>query len=454
MSVVSPRATRLPFRFAVTLLTTAALFMGRGTSLQAQGAAQGPPAPTTVPGAKSAVTGFPVLQQGAPTPATPPADRDLAPSTVGISEPTPVATAAPAAAVATRARKDSLTRAGVVSKDIHQFLDAWVGRSGKLLARFVAPQHTMNVPLLSALFGDADAGEWTPGMQRVQDPEDAERRPFALFGMRSFGEKSDGYVNGYRMGFWPSEKGRHRSAAYENPEGFIEVTKENQDMYVSEHFRLRDFLTHNQEDVWPKYMVLREDLVDKLELVIEDLNEHGVKADHMRVLSGFRSPQYNNDLGDASGRARDSRHQFGDAADVYIDNDGDGRMDDLNHDGKVDFADAKVILKAVERVEAEYPDLVGGVGLYHATGSHGPFAHIDVRGSRARWIRGGSRTRPRHKSRARHGAHGTKAGHKGAAHGSRKATATRHGHARAVRPHKKPGSASKHTKHAKTTKHE
>jgi hypothetical protein len=44
-----------------------------------------------------------------------------------------------------------------------------------------------------------------------------------------------------------------------------------------------------------------------------------------------------------------------------------------------------VILEAVERVEQAHPDVVGGVGVYHATNAHGPFAHVDVRGNRARW---------------------------------------------------------------------
>ena len=167
----------------------------------------------------------------------------------------------------------------------------------------------------------------------------------------------------YRVGFWPEEKGRLRSDAYENPDGFIEVTRENQNTRVSEHFLLSDFLTHDQEGVWPKYLVLKEPLLDKLELVIQDLERHGINAEGMEVLSGFRTPDYNLGLGDESGRARDSRHQFGDAADVIIDNNDDGRMDDLNRDGRVNFADVRIILAAVERVEHQYPDLVGGTGL-------------------------------------------------------------------------------------------
>ena len=40
------------------------------------------------------------------------------------------------------------------------------------------------------------------------------------------------------------------------PRGFIEVTLENQDFHVSEHFRLRDFLTKGQQNVWPKYLLV------------------------------------------------------------------------------------------------------------------------------------------------------------------------------------------------------
>jgi uncharacterized protein YcbK (DUF882 family) len=76
--------------------------------------------------------------------------------------------------------------------------------------------------------------------------------------------------------------------------------------------------------VWPKYLCCAEDLVDKLELLIDDLNEHGVQVEHLAVMSGFRTPQYKPAGRSAArgGRAKDSRHQFGDAADVYVDNDG------------------------------------------------------------------------------------------------------------------------------------
>jgi hypothetical protein len=83
--------------------------------------------------------------------------------------------------------------------------------------------------------------------------------------------------------------------------------------------------------------------------------------------------------------ARASRHQYGDAADIIIDANRDGRMDDLDLDGRVTYADLQVLDRAVQLIEHKYPELVGGLGLYHEMGPSGPFAHIDVRGRRARW---------------------------------------------------------------------
>jgi uncharacterized protein YcbK (DUF882 family) len=126
--------------------------------------------------------------------------------------------------------------------------------------------------------------------------------------------------------------------------------------------------------------------VDKLELILADLEKHGISSRGVHVMSGFRTPQYNAHGGDPRGRASLSRHMYGDAADIFIDNNGDGSMDDLNHDGKINIDDARVILAAANRVEAAHPSLIGGVGVYRGTPAHGPFIHIDTRGYPARWI--------------------------------------------------------------------
>ena len=71
--------------------------------------------------------------------------------------------------------------------------------------------------------------------------------------------------------------------------------------------------------------------------------------------------------------------------DFYLDNDGNGSMDDLNGDGRVDVADARVLAAAADAVEKQNPELVGGIGIYRPTGAHNGFVHLDTRGYRARW---------------------------------------------------------------------
>jgi uncharacterized protein YcbK (DUF882 family) len=192
-----------------------------------------------------------------------------------------------------------------------------------------------------------------------------------------------GRLNGYHIGYYPTE-GSNRTDAYAPPTGFVEVTLENRDLRISEHLTLGQFLTQDQRSVWPKYVAIDPRLIDKLELVILELRAMGVLADRMVVMSGFRTPQYNqNRLGNPATSL--SRHQFGDAADVWVDNEGDWYMSDLNGDGRRDINDARVILEAVGRVERRHPELAGGAGVYRANRTRGPFIHIDVRGTRARW---------------------------------------------------------------------
>ncbi len=242
--------------------------------------------------------------------------------------------------------------------------DTSTGISGSLRIHLLAP-------------GSAPAGVYT-----VRGG--VAHQPFSFIGVLPFTAKRGEFIEGYHVGFWPAELHSVRAEAYENPLGFVEVTAENADVPVSDHFKMGDFVTHDGAP-FPKYIVLREELLDKLELVLSDLEMHGVSTQHVEVLSGFRTPAHNFALGDASGRARESRHQYGDAVDMIIDGDIHGRMDDLNHDGRVDVADVRVIEAAVDRVEKAHPELAGGLGLYREMGPSGPFAHIDVRGTRARW---------------------------------------------------------------------
>jgi hypothetical protein len=194
-------------------------------------------------------------------------------------------------------------------------------------------------------------------------------------------EEEGGRVRGYRVGTHPDEVYRDLPR-YRPPRGFVRVTRENAATRVSPRFRLGQFSV-KRPATWPRYTVLHERLLLKLELLVERARQRGVPVRGWRLLSGYRSPWYNRDIG----RPRFSRHIFGDAADVYVDVDGNGTMDDLNGDGRIDLLDADVLYDVVDRMDADpaLSHLLGGLGKYRTTPSHGPFIHVDTRGYRARW---------------------------------------------------------------------
>jgi hypothetical protein len=256
-----------------------------------------------------------------------------------------------------------------------------LGLSGKLRAVEIAP----HLPASSALAGLLPTAGQQPGVHPT-GLEAPDGEPIHLLSLVPLAAKLGATWHGYRVGFWPGERAPARQRArYPLPEGFLEVTPADQDLRLSTHFRVRDFLTHDQQNTWPKVLVVQLPLLDKLELVAQRLETLGYPAT-LRIMSGFRTPQYNAlGVGPRGGRARDSRHMYGDAADIFVDANGDGRMDDLDGDGRVTVNDARRLAGVVAGVEAEYPPVTGGIGIYHATALHGPFVHVDTRGTPARW---------------------------------------------------------------------
>ena len=198
-------------------------------------------------------------------------------------------------------------------------------------------------------------------------------------------QKRGGRIGQYRIGNWPFEQGGETNPIYRPPAGMIEVTPQNQNMWLSRHIQLKDFVTKGQENVWPKYVVVQPRILDKIELVIQELEAMGHPVKNIFAVSGFRTPWYNAAGGSTAGRGKLSRHMYGDAMDIAVDNDYNGIMDDLNGDGRINLDDARIIGQAVDRVERKYPGLVGGMHYYPPTGGHRGMVHIDTRGFRARW---------------------------------------------------------------------
>jgi len=264
---------------------------------------------------------------------------------------------------------------------------------------FVLPGERLSLAILAALpaqefqvvaahgtlHGGDDGWTWTapsrPGLYPLSIVElnGDQRMRINVFVMVPYQRVRRGALNGYAIGRYPRG---YPTSFYRPPAGFIEVTRDNEDTELSPHFRLRQFLC-KQGSSYPKYAVVRSELIAKLEAVLAAVNRLGIPAKTLAVMSGYRTPLYNRRLGNT----RYSVHQWGGAADVFVDEDGDGVMDDLNGDGRSDYRDTLVLAEIVERIETSESGvhLVGGLGRYHSREGHGPFVHVDVRGYRARW---------------------------------------------------------------------
>lgn len=221
------------------------------------------------------------------------------------------------------------------------------------------------------------------GLQRLEiSHRDGPGMKLNLFVETPLDRVRDGTINGYRIGHYPPASSS-RPAIHQPPAGLVEVTEDMVDLAVSPHFRLGQFLCKQQPGHWPKYLVLQSTLVEKLELLLAEMNRQGIRTDSLHVMSGYRTPWYNQSIGNV----RFSRHVWGAGADIFVDRAGDGRMDDLTGDGSSDVTEARILQRIVEEALADQaaPSLVGGLGLYGPRPHRGPFIHVDVRGARARW---------------------------------------------------------------------
>jgi len=211
----------------------------------------------------------------------------------------------------------------------------------------------------------------------------------------------DGFVSGYEVGVYPQPKKsdkpfvRQNPQYYQVPDFFYRVDRESAGMKISEHFQLGQFDLDFEflPGEFPQYIALDDRLIRKLELLIDRMNADGYEIETFNILAGFRSPKFN--LGykqedeDFSLSETYSQHMYGRAVDLIVDRDGDGRMDDLDGNGRVTIDDARVILAYVDQIDKEalegLNDLIGGAGVYYRHDIpdrqvQTPYIHIDVRG--------------------------------------------------------------------------
>lgn len=255
-----------------------------------------------------------------------------------------------------------------------------MGRStGSIAYTWEAVDGTVSVTPLRAFSGDSLDTPTEPGLYRLALVGDGMNRvveSLTLAVLVPFDQKKGPMLDGYRIGTYIGERRGGGGSDDQLPLGFVRVTRDEVELPMSEHLRLGDLLTRDGQESWPRFIAVNPRMVDKLELVVERIAGTIRKSNvdlEVNVHSGYRTPAHNRRVPLA---ATDSRHQYGDAVDVAI---------DANGDGRIDARDARLVAEAVDSVEAQFPDLTGGVGVYTSSRYRQPYVHIDVRGSRVRW---------------------------------------------------------------------
>jgi hypothetical protein len=221
----------------------------------------------------------------------------------------------------------------------------------------------------------------------------------------SLGDRTQVRVNGKSIGNYldPHQSSvrrvRENAALYTVPRFFALLTPETVKLALGEDFDLgqlvafRDYHGPDGKKVYTterhtNVLALRPELIQKLIKLRERLRQKGVKVTKFWITSGFRTPDYNRSIGGAAY----SRHCYGDAVDLCIDENNNKHMDDLNGDGKFDRKDGLVIANACRELEAEGAVIPGGIGVYEWEGEDSvrSHVHIDCRGYVSRWGQIGS----------------------------------------------------------------
>ena len=167
----------------------------------------------------------------------------------------------------------------------------------------------------TAIETDTNRWQWqapdTPGLTSViiESPNKKQRMVINVFVKVPADKVEGGKLKYYQIGHYPKPSQIKDSKHYIVPDGFVEVTPENESTKLSPHFSLKEFVS-KQKSNHPKYLFLQSKLLLKLEIIRKELILEGIPVSNMVVMSGYRTPYYNR----AIGNVKLSRHVFGDAA--------------------------------------------------------------------------------------------------------------------------------------------
>ncbi len=211
-----------------------------------------------------------------------------------------------------------------------------------------------------------------------------------------------------KTGAWRVKVGKHVIGTYPNPEKakswrvrkhkhlfnpprfWMRITPKNEKLLMAPHVtvgQMVGFITQKNKKK-PKrrhtsWFPPNRHFIYKMEMLSRELLARKVKFKRLAVNSAFRAPYYNRRVGGGIF----SRHIYGDAADVMIDEDGDEVCDDITGDGKVDEKDGLVIGHSLRKLEKAGRVRTGGTGVYAFDGPEScrSYVHFDARGYLTRW---------------------------------------------------------------------
>lgn len=204
-----------------------------------------------------------------------------------------------------------------------------------------------------------------------------------------------GVINGYPIGIYPDENAASAKAIisdhrenYTPPSYFYNITPENENLFVSEHFRLIDF-TMKSERGKNRYISLKNDFINRLEDLQTRVTQSNLPSSKIKIIRSFISPNELRILKKKGVKLSEyTRFQYGDAAAVIIDDNNDNIMDDLNGDGRIDAEDVKIIEELVRDIERE-TRIYGGLGIMEKfddpDSPDTPYLLFDMRGFSSRW---------------------------------------------------------------------
>lgn len=207
--------------------------------------------------------------------------------------------------------------------------------------------------------------------------------------------RQEDLIGTYSIGVYPNEDGHNVPSIvarlrenYSPPEWFILVNEDTSDYKLSKRFRVSDFASPSEYGR-SHYIAIQPELIAFLEALWDAAELRFGKTARVKILRAYLAPSERLRLERRNVRYTEfSRYQYGDAAAIIVDTEGNDKLGDLNGDGRLDREDANVLADLVAEVKKEM-GLRGAVGVVdqpvEPNWPETPYVVVDLRGENTRW---------------------------------------------------------------------